>query len=399
MTRRLRIALVGGGIGGLSAALALARHGFESHVFEQAGELKEIGAGVAMAPNAVKVLRALGVEADLMARGFEPEAIVGRDWTTACVLFRVPLREKAAARFGAPLVHMHRADLLDILSVAAGLGDRLHLDSRCKSVSSSDRGAVVELSNGKRHEFDLVVGCDGIRSSVRAALHGADSPRFTGNMCWRALVPVDRIPVDRVPPCATIWTGPGGHVVVFYVRGGSLVNVVAVRETAHWVEESWSVMGDACELVAAYGAVHPDLRVLLEQAEHCFKWGLFDRDPLAAWSRGRVTLLGDAAHPMLPFLGQGAAMAIEDGYVLARELARSPDDLAAALRAYEAERVPRTTMVQLAARRQAGIFHMTSRLWGLKRLFRKWTGRFDPDKSPDLKTEWLYTYDPTREPA
>jgi salicylate hydroxylase len=174
------------------------------------------------------------------------------------------------------------------------------------------------------------------------------------------------------------------------------VNVVAVRETAYWIEESWSTEASTSELVGAYRGLHADLRILLEQAECCFRWGLFDRDPLPTWSRGAITVLGDAAHPMLPFLGQGAAMAIEDGYVLARELARSPDDLPAALRAYEAERVPRTAQVQLAARHQAGILHMTSPLARLRRLFRNWTGRFDPDKSTDLKTDWLYAYDPTR---
>jgi salicylate hydroxylase len=195
-------------------------------------------------------------------------------------------------------------------------------------------------------------------------------------MCWRALIAVENLRPQPVPPHTTIWMGPGGHVVTYYVRGGALLNIVAVREVAEWVEESWSVVGQTSQLVDAYSDVHADLRRLLEHAEHCFKWGLFDRNPLPGWGRWRITLLGDAAHPMLPFLGQGAAMAVEDAYVLARELARSPADTAAALQAYEAERIPRTTKVQLAARNQANVLHRSNGDAG-------------------LRTEWLYSYDPT----
>jgi salicylate hydroxylase len=378
MSRNLRIALVGGGLGGLSAALALTLRGFEVHIFEQARELKEVGAGLGVSSNAVKVLRALGVENAVRARGFEPEAIVGRDWTTGRALFRVPLKGVADARFGAPFFHVHRADLLDILS-AANLESQIHLDSRCVGVSSSDRSAILTLSDGRQEAFDLVVGCDGIRSLVRTELQGPDAPRFTGNMCWRALIPIQKLPSKHVSPDTTIWMGPGGHIVTYYVRGGNLVNVVAVRETVDWVEESWSVEAQTEELVAAYPRVHRDLRTLLERADHCFKWGLFDRDPLQTWSARRITLLGDAAHPMLPFLGQGAATAIEDAYVLAGTLARSPTDISATLRAYEAERVPRTTRIQLAAREQADILHR-------------------PGGSADLGIDniWLYGYDATR---
>ena len=222
---------------------------------------------------------------------------------------------------------------------------------------------------------------DGIGSRVRAALHGPESPRFTGNMCWRALVEAEKLPPAHLPRDTTFWVGPGGHIATYYIRHGVLVNVVAVRETTVWLEESWSVEGDVEELIAAYPDVHDKLRILLQQAGHCFKWGLFDRDPLPTWSRQRVTLLGDAAHPMLPFLGQGVAMAIEDAYVLARELARSPHDIASALRAYEAERVPRTSQVQMASRERGRILHMKS--------------RWDPNESATLNIDWLYHYDPT----
>ena len=232
-----------------------------------------------------------------------------------------------------------------------------------------------------------MVGCDGIRSNVRAALHGPDAPRFTGNMCWRALIATESLPPSHVRPDTTIWTGPGGHIVTYYVRGGALVNVVAVRETTDWVEESWSVEAQTSELVAAYPDVHPDLRRLLERAEHCFKWGLFDRDPLPTWGRNFITLLGDAAHPMLPFLGQGAAMAFEDAYVLSRELCRSPEDVARALRAYEAERIPRTAQAQLAARKQAKVFHLTSPSSRIKRWLQNYVDMSNRGRLPELRTE------------
>jgi salicylate hydroxylase len=374
MNRMLRIALVGGGIGGLTAALALSRKGFEIHVFEQSSELSEIGAGIGISPNAVKVLRALGLEQALRARGFESQAIAGRDWTTARASFDISL-QGAEARFGAPHVQIHRADLIDILANAAASACDIHLNSRCIAVSSWGDTARLAFDDERRETFDLVVGCDGIRSQVRAALHGADVPRFTGNVCWRALIATTNLPPGHVQPHTTLWTGAGGHVVTYFVRGGALVNVVAVREMADWVEESWSVAADARELVNAFPDVHGDLRTLLERADDCFKWGLFDREPLPAWSSGRVTLLGDAAHPMLPFLGQGAAMAIEDAYVLARELARSRESIAGALRAYEAERIPRTATVQLAARDQASVLH-------------------DSRRTPGLNVDWLYSYDP-----
>jgi salicylate hydroxylase len=397
MPRKPRVALVGGGLGGLTAALALSRHGFETHVFEQVGELREIGAGISLSPNATKVMRALGLELELKTRGFESEAIVERDWTTARPLSRVPLKGASAARFGAPNFDIHRADLLEILAAATLRVGRIHLASRCVAVSSSGQVASLTLDDGRREEFDLIVGCDGIHSMVRAALHGKDAPLFTGNMCWRAVIPVDRLPSAPIPPDVTIWTGAGGHVVTFHIRGGALVNLVAVREVTEWIEESWSVAADADELAAAFPGVHDELKSLLDRADHCFKWGLFDRDPLPTWSAGRVTLLGDAAHPMLPFLGQGGAMAIEDAYVLARELARSPSDIAAALQAYEAERVPRTAQVQLAVRKQAKIFHLKTPLARLGRVFANRTEAFATHRGTDLQARWLFEYDATRQ--
>lgn len=391
MSGKKRIALIGAGIGGLTAARALALRGFEVRVFEQSDELKEVGAGIQVAPNSTKVLRALGLEPQLKEAGYQPQSVVVRDWDDGRQLRRTPM-DNAEAKYGAGYYLMHRADLLRILAQPVP-GVTVELGTRVDAVSSADTQAVVTLSDGRQIEFDLVVGCDGIHSLVRKTLHGAQSPRFTGNMCWRALTPVDAFPPGLVAPDMTIWMGPLGHIVVYYVRGGQFVNMVASRETKTWVEESWSVESSAQEMSAAFPKVGGDMRMLIDRAQRCFKWGLFDRDPLPWWSRGRITLLGDAAHPMLPFLAQGAAMAIEDGFVLAREVAASPDDIPAALQRYEAVRRPRTTDVQLAARIQANIFHLTSPAARLKRWLKldRWT-KSDPKL---LNRDWLYEHDVT----
>lgn len=391
MSRQKRIALIGAGIGGLTAARALALRGFEVRVFEQSDALREIGAGIQMAPNATKVLRALGLEPQLKAAGYQPRSVVVRDWDDGRELRRTPL-DNAEAKYGAGYYLMHRADFLQMLSVAIP-GVTIELGARVEAVASDDRQAVVTLAGGKQFEADLIVGCDGIHSLVRKTLHGAQSPRFTGNMCWRALTPVDVFPPGLVAPDMTIWMGPLGHIVVYFIRGGQFVNMVASRETDSWIDESWSIESSAAEMSAAFPSVGGDMRMLLERAQRCFKWGLFDRDPLPWWSRGRITLMGDAAHPMLPFLAQGAAQAIEDAFVLAHELAMSPDDIAAALQRYAAIRMPRTRDVQLAARAQAGIFHLMSPAARLKRFLR--LDRFTKPDPKLLNRDWLYEHDAT----
>ncbi len=351
-----------------------ARFGFDVQVFEQAQELREVGAGVGVGPNAVKVLRALGLEDELSRRAFQAERFEGRDWTTGKVLFQTPMKGVSQTRYGAGHYQIHRPDLLDILSGAFGSEAGVSLNAKCVSVRSSESSAYAVFADGREQSFDLLVGADGLHSAVRSELHGTGAPRFTGHMCWRALIPSVALPPDHVPPQMTIWKGPDGHVVIYLLRGGTVVNVVAFHTVAEVVEESWTNESSNAELVAAFIGVHPDLRLVLERAEQCFKWGLYDRDPLPRWGAGRLTLLGDAAHPMLPFLGQGAACAIEDGYVLARELARSPDDLAAALQRYGAQRIPRTSRIQLAARQQERFAHQAAR-------------------TANVNSDWLYEFD------
>jgi salicylate hydroxylase len=391
MTAKPRIALIGGAIGGLTAAIALRQRGFDPVVFEQADKLKEVGAGIQITPNSTRILRAIGLEEAVRKQGFEPGFMLTRDMTTGEVLFRTQAKGAMAERFGAGWFQIHRADLLDILSGALAGAD-IRLNARCISVEPAEDGATVQISGGQREIFDVVVGCDGIRSLVRAGLHGEQSVRFTGNMCWRALIPISKLPENHLEPVMNYWMGRRGHVVAYFVRSGTMINLVAVMETDEWVEESWSVEGRREDMLAAFPKAHHSVRTLLESVDRCFKWGLFDRDPLQHWGQGRVTLLGDAAHPMLPFLSQGAASAIEDGYVLARELARTPCDPGAALAAYEAERRPRTARIQLAARAQGEVFHLHSPWARLKRSLR--LDRFEKPRADLLSKDWIYSYDP-----
>lgn len=393
MTRKLRVGVIGGGIGGVALTAALAQQGFDVRIFERARAFGEVGAGVQMTPNAVKVLEALGAGDALRKVAFLPQAIVGRNWDTAREIFRIPLADECPRLYNAPFFHIHRADLHDLLAAMLPAA-AAQLATACVDIQQAGETAVARFEDGSEFEADLIVGADGVRSTVRSKLFGDGAPKFTGNMCFRAVVPVDNL-VDFVTPDSSFWLGPRSHVVTYYVRGGKAVNIVAVNETAEWVEESWNAPSSREELLAAFEGWHPNLIRLFERVDSVFKWGLFDRDPMTTWSVGRVTLLGDAAHPMLPFLSQGAAMAIEDGYVLARSLAAHGTDVVSALRDYEAERLPRASRVQLESRERGRTYHLPTVFAQRKRdlvyQFKSW---LNPQAS-GIQADWVYSYNAT----
>jgi 2-polyprenyl-6-methoxyphenol hydroxylase-like FAD-dependent oxidoreductase len=387
MARRLRIAVIGAGIGGLAAACALRQRGLETHVYERAAELGEVGAGLQLGPNGVKVLRALGIEQALDAHAFEPTNIVSVSWDRAELRFREPLKAVATQNYGARYLTTHRADLHRLL--LEQLPDRsITLGARCTGAAWRDRQAVATFEGGRTIEADVIVGADGINSEVRASLFGLQPARWTQQMAWRCMVPIERVPT-RIGPGGSVaigrdeyvgWIGPDGHVICYPIRGGELYNIFAGHVSEDWVEESWSVPSSIDELLTGYAGWNEALLEMLSHTTQCFKWGIRDRDPLDSWTRGPIALLGDAAHPMMPTLAQGAAITLEDAYVLARVLARRGDHPLAALEAYEADRLPRARAVQLQARQQ-------------------FSNNRERPAPPPLSRDWIFAYDATREPV
>ncbi len=345
----MKVAVVGAGLGGLACALALERFGVSVEVYEQAPALGEVGAGITVSPNAGRVLDFLGLGAAVREQGVLPGMQRIADLATGATLREMDRGPALEARYGAPYRHLHRCDLHGLM--AGALKAPIRLGQRLTGV---DAGGGMIFADGRSAAADIVVGADGVRSAVRAALFedGAPqlTPQFTGQVAWRGLVPVSALgPEDRAAPPG-IHIGPGRLVLRYPVRGGNLVNYAIFVETEGWQSESWSApssrdellghLPDACGLVRRTVAATGDGQL--------FKWALFARDPLPGWVRGRATLLGDAAHPMLPFLGQGAATAIEDGMVLARAIAGfAPEE---ALRRYQSARLAHTSMVQLQSR-------------------------------------------------
>ncbi|NHN88856.1 FAD-dependent monooxygenase [Acetobacter conturbans] len=395
MKNNFRVAIVGGGIGGVALARSLDRLGIDCHLFERASTFGEIGAGVQITPNAVKVLQALGLESELARVGFLPEAMVGFNWQSGQELFRTPLRDTCPDLFGAAFYHVHRADLHAMLAKDIP-AERVTLGLACTGLRQEGDKPVVCFEDGSEFAADLVVGADGVRSVIRASLWGDEPASYTGHMCWRALVPVQYHPLPYVTPTSAFWMGPKGHVVTYYVKGGAMVNIVAVNENHDWIEESWTVKSEQAELIGAFTGWNENLIRLFQDTDpdQIYKWGLFDRDPMTRWSQDTVTLLGDAAHPMLPFLSQGAAMAIEDGYVLAEALDTfGTDQLRAALEAYEAERRPRTARVQLEARERGRTYHLSSPEALRERDLAFQREQADNPNAVGIKAEWVYQYD------
>ena len=358
--RNLDIALVGAGIAGLTAARALQTFGFRVRVFEQAPLLGEVGAGLTVSPNATHVLNAIGLQGVLEQIGMRPERGGVKHWQTGQLTVEIPRGGSMLDKYGAAYYQVHRADLHAALAAAVRVHDPGAIVLGQTFESLHDEGSKVRLrfASGAEVECDIAIGADGLRSTVRAALFGVERPRFTGYIAYRGLVPVEALPTGIITPTSCLSTGPGRSFTRYLLRQGTLVNYVGLSERNDWLEESWSTRATVDEVLGEYAGWYEDVQTIIRHTppEGLLKWALFDRDPLERWSVGRVALLGDAAHPMLPFLGQGAAMGIEDGLVLARAFAAA-GSLREALRRYVEARQPRTAWVMLKSRETALNYH------------------------------------------
>jgi salicylate hydroxylase len=353
----MRIAVIGGGIGGLSAALHLLRGGADVHVYEQAPRITEIGAGIQISPNASRLLIRLGLKPALDAAGVFPQAVHQRRWDDGRTLQRAPVGKLVEETFGAPYYHFHRADLANLLAAALP-AERVHVGHRLVDLEQKGERVVARFDNGATLEADLLVGADGIHSRVRHVVFGPEKARFTGCVAWRGLVPAERVRHLDIEVASHNWMGPGGHVVHYWVSAGRFMNVVCITERGDWTNESWTEKGNVADAAARYADWHPTVRDLIAAFDETYIWALHDRLPLPQWTAGRVTLLGDACHPMLPFMAQGAAQSIEDGAALASLLVAMPDDVPAALLRYEEIRKPRATRLQQASANNRTRFHL-----------------------------------------
>jgi salicylate hydroxylase len=356
-TRDVSVGIVGGGIGGLSAALSLLAAGFDVHVYEQAPALSEVGAGVQVSPNASRVLHGLGLADERARTGVRPLAWHQRRWDDGRTLLRSPLAEPLEATFGFPHYQMHRADLLAALAGALQ-PERIHVGHRLTGLVDHGDAVEAHFANGERATVDVLVGADGIHSRVRSLLFGDQEARFTGCVAYRGLIPAERVRDLGLEVTAQVWMGPGRHFVHYFVSGERLVDFVAMVELDTWARESWTDRGAVTDALAAFDGWHPQVREIIAAVDETYLWALFDRAPMARWSAGRVTLLGDACHAMLPFMAQGAAQAIEDGATLAACLSGAGTDIAGALHRYEQLRIPRTSRLQAMSADNKTRFHL-----------------------------------------
>ena len=390
-----RIAVIGAGIGGLATALALLRRGLDVEVYEQAPQLGEVGAGIQISSNGTRVLYALGLEEALRRVQVLPSRRQIRHWSTGETWDWFELGTVSAKRYGTPHVMLHRADLHALLAEAVGRlkPDAVHLAKRCIGLTQSDRQVEIRFETGETASAAYVIGADGIHSRVRECLFGPDRPQFTGVVAWRAVVPMEKLPSRLAQMVGTNWLGPRGHVLHYPVRRGELMNYISLVERDDWQIESWTVAGTRSELANDYLNWHADVHAIIANIETPYKWALMVREPMPQWSQGRITLLGDACHPTLPFLGQGGVMALEDGYVVAACLQRYFADPAKAFGRYEELRKERSAAVVRAAhenRKQVfspaladkdAIAVSVAREWQQVRLRERF--------------EWLYAYDAT----
>jgi len=388
----MRILIAGAGIGGLTAAACLLKNGHQVRVFEQAQALGEIGAGVQTSANAVKVLFELGLREALEQVAVRPRAFYFRRFDTGELLHQIPLAEQHEEANGAPYYHIHRADLHALLARKVFDLDPhcIALNARAGHFMEDARGVTLHLGDGATAHGDVLIGADGIKSAVRRQIVGDTPVSYTGDVAWRAVIPAERLPAGLMERGVTVWCGPKRHAVMYFLRAGSLINFGGCVEQERAGDESWTLRRPWEELKADFSGWHGDVQRVIDAIDRdsCYQWALNNRAPVENWSTARATLLGDAAHPTLPYMAQGVAMAIEDAAVLARCLDRS--EVPQALALYQRNRIARTTR----------IVHEST---GMRLLYRiedpeEMRRSFKERNLSKSRGEWLYSYDPLRVP-
>ena len=389
-----QVAIVGAGIGGLTLALSLLQAGYQVEVYEQAPQLLELGAGIQIAPNGTRILQHLGLEEALLAGGaVEAAAKEVRLWNTGQTWPLFDLGEDSVRRFGAPYWLVHRGDLHRVLleAVLERAPGCVHTGRRLVAFEQSETDVTLRFADGAVAGADLMVASDGIHSVVRHAVTGEPKAQFTGIMAWRVLAPMTSLPAELRRNVGTNWIGPGGHCITYPVRGETLMNFVGLVERDDWRTESWTEAGTTGQCQADFPGWHPFIHAMIAEGGTPYRWALLKREPLTNWTSGRVTMLGDACHPTLPFLAQGAIMALEDAIVLARCLDAFGEDHAAALARYEELRVPRTTAIVEGSSANTQRFHnpvLADNDAAIRYVETEW----NPDRVRQ-RYDWLFEYD------
>jgi salicylate hydroxylase len=397
MAQRTAI-VAGAGIGGLVAAMALHDSGWRVRVLEQARSLGPVGAGIQLSANGTRVLYQLGLGDDLERVTIKPGGKCIRLWSTGQEWRLFDLGGESVARFGYPYMMLFRPDLHQAL--VEGLCRRdpqaLVLGARVVDVAQDEHAVRTTLADGAMVEANVLVGADGVHSAVRAKVIAEDQPRFSGCIAWRGVIPIEQLPASMQGPEGVNWVGPGRHVVHYPVNAGRLVSFTGIVEKQGWFRESWTETGSVEECHADFEGWHADIHALISQLPQPLRWAMMVREPLTNWTRGRVTLLGDAAHPTLPFLAQGAAMGIEDGCILARALQAHGEDVQSGLLAYQATRIERTTRIVLGSTANAQRFHnpeLADAKGAAAYVAREWEeGRVR------ARYDWLFEYEPENVP-
>jgi salicylate hydroxylase len=398
MPNKPHILIAGAGIGGLAAALALVQRGFRVDLYEQAPELMEVGAGVQIAANGSRVLIALGLEAAMKSVVCEAALKEVRIWNTGRTWKLFDLGADSIERFGAPYWFVHRGDMHRALLDAVKRSElaHVHTGTRCSGYRDTGNGIVLELADRREVEGDVLVGADGVHSTIRHEMFEASKAEFMGIICWRGLAPMDALPAELRRSVGTNWVGPGGHVITYPLRRGEIMNFVGFGERDDWRVESWTEKGTKSECAADFQRWHPLVHEIIAKVDQPYKWALVGREPMSAWTKGRATLLGDACHPMLPFLAQGANSALEDGVILARCL-EAYDDVPTALARYEMQRLERTTNIVNGSVASGRRFHNPT-LADPEAAIRYVDTEWQPDKVR-LRYDWLFEYDATTVPV